>query len=118
MTDPASTTMAAAVAAFSGVTLALFGLDYYSLLWAFIGALLALRQNDKPMGRASALLYVTLTTLAGAALGNAMVAAFDLHAKAMLISACLCGSYGAQFLISKVVLSLGNRIDIFGGVKP
>jgi crotonobetainyl-CoA:carnitine CoA-transferase CaiB-like acyl-CoA transferase len=95
MPDPTSASLAALAAGLSTVTLALFGVDYYSLLYALIGALLALARSEQ-MGRGRAVAYVLLATLTGAVLGNLVAAQLLNPPRILAISACLVGGIVAQ----------------------
>jgi hypothetical protein len=67
--EPTTQTATALAASLSGITLALLGVDYYSLLYAFVGALFALYEAER-MGRGKAVLFAVLSTLAGAVMGS------------------------------------------------
>ncbi|HSW19541.1 MAG TPA: hypothetical protein VLJ86_20140 [Ramlibacter sp.] len=101
MAEPASATMAAGAAALSAVTLALFGVDYYSLLYALVGALMALGRAEQ-MGRARAIVYVLLSTLSGAVIGNVVTDYFQLRSRIVLIALCLVGGLVAQAVASVI----------------
>lgn len=102
MPEPTSTTAAAIAATASAVTLALFGVDYYSLLYALVGAFLALGHAEQ-MGRLRAVVYVCLATLVGAVLGNAVNEYLGLKSRILLIGLCLIGGIMAQALAGAVV---------------
>lgn len=104
------------VVAASQVLLALFGVDYYAMLWAFFGSLLALSQSQR-MGRSRALLYVLLSTLAGAALGTVFVDWTATTRRGYLILGSLLGGFGAQYIISALLQGVLNRIKSLGGTK-
>lgn len=117
MADPATATTAASLAAaVSGVTLAMLGVDYYSLLYGMVGAFLALGSTET-MGRGKAVVYVVLSTIVGAALGNlaVLVLAPATQARAPLIVGCMLGGYGAQALASTLLKAALKRIDAIGG---
>jgi crotonobetainyl-CoA:carnitine CoA-transferase CaiB-like acyl-CoA transferase len=95
MPEPTSASLAAFAAGLSAVTLALFGVDYYSLLYALIGALLALARSEQ-MGRGRAVVYVLLATFAGAVLGNLAAAQLASPSRFVAIGACLVGGIVAQ----------------------
>lgn len=102
-------TAAATVAAISQFLLALFGVDYYAMLWAFVGSLFALSQVKK-MSRGRALAYILLSTIAGAALGTVFVDWMETQRRAYLILGSLIGGAGAQLFISALVQGALNRI--------
>jgi hypothetical protein len=120
MAEPISPS-AAFVAAVSGVTLALLGVDYYALLWALVGAMLALGQASA-MPRNRAILYVLLSTLLGAALGQGAVAFAGYDQRALLILASLLGGAGAQLLVAALLKAALRLIDAYranaGGAAP
>lgn len=113
--EPTTTLTAAAVAAaISGFTSALLGVDYYSLAWGMIGALWALYQTP-PAGRVRSVIFVSLSTLAGAACGTAALEAIGSESKPLLILASLVAGFGAQSLLSALLRSTLRRIDKTGG---
>lgn len=101
MAEPTSVTAGALAAALSTATLALLGVDYYSLLWALIGALMALSRSEQ-MGRGKAILFVLLATLAGAVLGTFAVTQFELRARIALIGLSWVGGLVAQAFASAI----------------
>lgn len=114
MTDPTTSAAAAGIAAsISGVTLALIGVEWYALLWSFVGALLAMGEAAS-MGRLRAIVYVALTTLVGAALGHGLVAVLDLHSRAILILFSLAGGAGAQRIVSAAIKAVETRLGKLG----
>lgn len=118
MAEPLATGAAVAVVtAVSAVTLALFGVDYYSMLYSFVGALLGLLSIRETISRGRAVLYVALNTVLGAALGNALVEVAGSSSRAALIGACIVCGAGAQMLVTRLLTALGARIDTIGG-KP
>lgn len=100
--EPTTVTAGALAAAASAVTLALFGVDYYSLLYGFVGAALALSQAEA-MGRSRAILYVSLSTLVGAVIGNVFVDWIDHKSRFYLIGSCLVGGIVAQALVAVLI---------------
>lgn len=97
------------VAAASQVLLALFGVDYYAMLWAFVGSLLALSQVKK-MTRSRAIVYVLLSTLVGAALGTGCVVFFEVKARAALLVTSLVGGAGSQLFVTALIQGALFRI--------
>ena len=97
MPEPTSTAVGAAsiAATASALSLALFGVDYYSLLYGLVGALLALGHAEQ-MGRARAIVYVLLSMLAGAVIGNVAVEYLQLRTRYFVIGFCLVGGLLAQ----------------------
>ncbi|MDB5966698.1 MAG: hypothetical protein JWQ72_3198 [Polaromonas sp.] len=100
--EPTTTTIAALAAAASAISLALFGVDYYSLLYAFVGAMLAMANADS-MGRVRAVIYVITSMMVGAVIGNAALAWFDSHSRALLFGGCLGGGLVAQVAAAAIV---------------
>src|SRR4051812_14701043 len=94
--------LAAFVAGVSQVLLTLFGVDYYAMLWAFVGSLVALSQTGQ-MTRARALVYVCLSTLVGAALGSAAYVYLAATAKPILLLASVTGGFGWQLIMTAIV---------------
>lgn len=115
MPDPSVPITAATVAgAVSGFTLALLGVDYYSLVWSLVGAMYALGQRDAlPWKRAVA--YVSLSTLIGAALGNGASSASHVESRAFLIVASLVAGAGSQLLVGALIQAALQRINKIGG---
>lgn len=136
MAEPTSTTVAALAASLSGVTLALFGVDYYSLLYGMVGALFAVVHANtiapKPppatdsvvshIARISALIigsgrvviYVAFSTLAGAVIGNAAAALLGGNNRSIIILGCMVGGAGAQAMVSAVLNAALARIKRLG----
>lgn len=101
---------AAFVAAISQVLLALFGVDYYAMLWAFVGSLVALSRSER-MTRGRAVVYVFLSTLMGAALATGAVAFFNTSARPVLIAVSLIGGAGSQLIVTTLVRGVLSRIQ-------
>ena len=117
MAEPTTTAVAAVITAISAVTLALFGVDYYALLYALVGALLGLLSIKDPMSRVRAVFYVLLNTVVGAALGSALADAMGAKTQVLLSGICVVSGAGAQLLVARAIAALGARIDSFGGSK-
>lgn len=111
MAEPLSPS-ATFVAAVSGVTLALLGVDYYALLWALVGAMLALGQAAA-MPRGRAIVYVLMSTLIGAALGQGAVAWIGSEQRALLIIASLIGGAGAQLMVGAAIRAAVRLLDTY-----
>ncbi len=116
MTDPTTTSAAAFAAMLSGVTLAMLGVDYYSLLYGMVGAFLALGSTETA-GRGKAVAYVCMSTLVGAVVGNAALAFMpeSMQVRQVLILGCLVGGYGAHLIAKAVLDAVLRRINKFGG---
>lgn len=124
MIDPTTSTAAAWAAALSGVTLAIFGVDYYSLLYGMVGALMAMHQAPA-MARLRAVVFVAFSTLVGAALGNGALALFGSNNRALLFVGCIVCGAGWQLVVPRLLAALLARIDSLGsgggsggGAKP
>lgn len=113
MTEPTIPT-AVLAAGISTTTLALFGVEYFALLWAFIGALFALMQSQA-MGRWKAVFFVAISTLIGAALGSGFVDLVQTTSRPILILSVLIGGAGAQVLIGALIKAAQTRIEKIGG---
>jgi hypothetical protein len=104
MTEPTTAT-AAGVAAWatsaSAITLAVFGVDYYALLWGFVGALFA-RGHAESMTKIRAALYIALSTAVHTS-------------RPILIVLCVACGAGAQRLLDAVVAALESKIKSVGG---
>lgn len=117
MPEPTTIAAGTAVAAISGVTLALFGVDYYSLLYGMVGALLALGSSPAT-GRVRAVVFVFLSTLIGAAVGNVAVELLASHSRALLILGSVVGGAGAQKLVAAALNAVLGRISGAPGGTP
>lgn len=108
--DITTPTVTALAASASGITLALLGVDYYSLLYGMVGALFALHEAE-PMPRTRAVLFVVLSTLAGAALGNGVLAVAGTNSRALLLVGCIVCGFGTQAILARLLRVLVGRID-------
>lgn len=114
MPEPTSSTATAIAAAASGVTLALFGVDYFSLLYGLVGAMVAV-VNTAQMPWVKAVVFVVLSTLIGAVLGNAAVVVLGTTNRIMLILGCLIGGAGAFGLVAALIKIATGRLDRLSG---
>lgn len=114
MPEPTTSIVSAVVSAASAVTLALLGVDYYSLFWGMVGALLALYQA-KRIGRFRALIGVVLSTLLGAALGTGAVDFWGSTSRPILIVISAVSGFGAQLIMSALLRNFIHQIDRVGG---
>jgi surface polysaccharide O-acyltransferase-like enzyme len=108
--EPTALTAGAIAAAVSAATMAAFGVDYYSLLYGLVGALLALPHTET-MGRARAMLFVVLSTLAGAVIGNAVVSWQQSTSKGFLFLCCLAGGIVAPAAAGLLLKNLQRVVD-------
>ena len=109
--EPTSASLAGAAALMSAFTMALFGVDYYSLLYALIGALCALSRSEQ-MGRGRAVLYVMLSTLIGAVIGNLAAGYLVQQPKWVLFGLCLVGGLTAQAVASAIFRAAPGMTDL------
>lgn len=117
MAEPTSA-VAAIVAAFSAVLLALFGLDYYALVWSFVGTLGAMFFRETSLGSGKSLVYIFLSTLLGAALAQGLVYLIGLkdQRQVIMLLSVIAGG-GSQAVASALLEALINRIKRFGESK-
>lgn len=114
--DPTSASAAAFSAAASAISMALFGVDYYSLVWGFLGALLALTQAAR-MERMQAMVYVTLSTFVGAMCGSFVTDYYSLKSRLWLLALCLFFGLVAQAIVAAVFKAApGLAAGLIGGV--
>lgn len=124
MVPETSAAVGALVAAVSAILMALFGVDYYSILWALIGALFAVWLSER-MSRGRAIIYVLLSTLAGAVLGNVLALQLAHAPKTLLNGLCLVGGVAAQGIAAALMMAAPRVVDAaaraierrFGGGK-
>lgn len=115
MPEPTTTVAGAIAAGASAISLALLGVDYYSLIWGMVGALLALYQAAK-MGRVRSVIFVSLSTLVGAACGTGALSTFQSESRPLLIVCSLVAGFVAQLIVTALLRAGINRIDKLGGV--
>lgn len=113
MPEPTTTSATSMAAAVSGITLALLGVDYYSLLYGMIGALLAVSHSER-MARGKAIAFVGLSTVIGAVLGSAAVEMAGATSRTMLIFGCVIGGAGAQGFVAALIRLGTAKIDQWG----
>lgn len=114
MIEPTSITAASIAAALSGITLAMLGVDYYALLGGLVGAMLAMGQAA-PMTRCRAVMYVVLSAVAGAIIGQGLTTLANSPARTVLVLCSLVAGAGAQALISALISAAIARIKKAGG---
>lgn len=114
MPEPTITAFSAVAAGASAITLALLGVDYYSLIWGLVGALLALYQAE-PMGRMRSMIFISLSTLVGAACGTGATELVASASRPVLIVSSLVSGYGAQLIVTALLGAGVKRIDKLGG---
>lgn len=102
-------------AALSVGTLALLGVDHYSLIWGFVGALAALYQHKDRMGAFRAITFVMLSTLSGAAMATWGISYLDTETRPVLIGLSLVAGFGAQILLTALIRNAIHRINQLGG---
>lgn len=116
MPEPTTTAVASIAAAISGVTMALLGVDYHSLLYGLVGSLIAIGQSEHT-SRWKAVVGVVLSTITGSVLGTAAVELFNLTGKTSLLLGCIVGGAGAQALVLGLVNIASSQIERIGGKK-
>ena len=114
MPEPTTPTAAALAATASGITMALLGVDYYSLIWAMFGAMFALYQTGS-VGRVGSVVFVALSTLVGAAVAGGLMAMLDSKARPLMILFGLLGGFGSQAVVNAMLAALVARINKAGG---
>jgi uncharacterized membrane protein YeaQ/YmgE (transglycosylase-associated protein family) len=103
MIPETSAALAAFAAAVSTALLALFGVDYHSLLYALIGAMFAVFLSER-MSRGRAVLYTLLSTLAGAVLGNVLASHLGRAPQRIeLFGLCIVGGLCAQAVAAGIL---------------
>ncbi|MEI6317406.1 MAG: hypothetical protein WCS09_02750 [Pseudomonadota bacterium] len=112
MTDPAALPAAVTAAWLSSVSLALFGVDYYAIVWGMGGALVMLAWSE-PMGRWRAILTVWASTLTAAALAHTLADMAGGDRKFLIGAAFLLG-LGAQPITQAAVEALAARLRRWG----
>lgn len=117
MNDPTITGAHAFATALSALSLALLGVDYYSLIWGMVGAQVALFQNQERMGRVRSVIYIALSTLVGAAVGTGTMSFFSSESRALLIVCSLVGGFGAQKIVAGLLNAGLARIGKMGGSR-
>lgn len=116
MTEPS---LASAVIGWlSGVFLVLFGVDYYAIVWAFMGTLGALYFREQNLGSLKSLAYIAFSTLAGAAIATGLIAISGVvppYQRPILILLSLVIGGGWQSVMAAILEALISRIKKFGG---
>lgn len=113
--EPAVSAAHALALALSTVSLALLGVDYYSLVWGMIGAYVALFQGQRTMGRVQSVIFVALSTLVGAAVGTGVLSFFSSESRALLNLCSLVAGFGAQKVVTALLNAGLSRIAKIGG---
>lgn len=114
MIDATTQTATALAATFSGITMALLGVDHYALVYAFIGAAFALFESER-MGRLRALVFVLLSTAGGAAMGSGLVVLSGTSSRALLIAGCVVCGFGLPAILSRL---LRRGLHVIDSGKP
>lgn len=109
MIEPTSQA-AAFAASLSAITMALLGVDHLSIIYGLVGALFALYEAER-MERRRALVFVVLSTLAGAAMGNGALTVLGTASKGVLLVSCIVCGYGTQALLARLLRRGLNQID-------
>ena len=101
----------------STASIALLGVDHYSLIWGMVGALTALFVKEDSMGRVRSVIYIALSMLVGAAVGTGVLSFFNSESRGMLIVASLIAGFGAQKIVTALLSAGIARIEKIGGDK-
>lgn len=106
------------VAVLNAATLALLGVNYYAVVWAFLGSLVAMTQMErKPWMRA--VLYSLLSTLMGSLLGTAGADFMGLTNKSALAFLSTVGALSWQTSLALVVkIAEGKLKSFLPGATP
>jgi hypothetical protein len=115
MAEPTTTsaTLITFASGLSAVTLALFGVDYYAILWGLVGAMFARTRADQ-LTLMRAVLYVALATFVGAAIGTGMQALLAQSSRPVLVLCSLAGGWGSQRLMDSLVAMIERKLDAIG----
>lgn len=112
MTEPTTTTaLSMFMAGVSGATMAVLGVNHFSLLWAAVGALTVLMYSE-PVNKGKAALATLLSTLLGAAIGTALADHLGGSTSVLIVSS-IVGASAPQPLINaglNVILAHLNRL--------
>lgn len=117
MIEPTTQTATALAATFTGVTMALFGVDHLSVIYGFVGAMFAAFEVER-VGRAKAVLLVVLSTVGGAAMGNGIVELYGSTNKAVIFLGCIACGFGTQAILSAIVGRMVRSIKGRPAAKP
>lgn len=102
MAEPTSGAAAFAATA-SAITSAIFGVDYFAIVWGFIGSMFALINNE-PTNKLWAIAYVSLSSLIGAAIGSALYEYLAPNQpKIILIALCAIVGFGSKRLLTSAI---------------
>src|SRR3954471_23139110 len=88
------------VTAVSAALVALFGFNYYAMVWAFVGALVALMKSEQLAAPVRAIFYVLFSTFIGALLGTAAGELFHMTTRSAIAIMSLLGGVGWQGIIA------------------
>lgn len=116
MGEPTTATAATFTAAASTVTLAVLGVDYYSLTYGLIGALFAVSHLAR-MHWARVVGFVMLSTVLGAMLGSAAIEFTGTTSRTMLILACAIGGAGSHGFMAALIKLVQTKINRVGEPK-
>lgn len=92
--------------------ISLLGLNYYALIWAFVGALVALTQSER-MERLRAVIYVALSTFIGALLGTAAGEWLAISKVSLIAVLSLVCGVGWQGMIAAMLKIAEGRFKSF-----
>jgi hypothetical protein len=112
MTNATTAAIDGFVGVVSAALVALFGLNYYAMVWAFVGALVALTRSDKTT-RTRAIFYVLFSTFIGALLGTAAAEFFGISMRSVIAIMSLLGGVGWQGMIALLLKLAEARIRTY-----
>lgn len=119
MTEPMTTTAAAAfTGAISGVTMALLGVDYHSLIGGGLGAFYTISRGGEQMGAIKAIISMLLTMVIGAILGSALVSLIGNEKRIILIAICIVCGAGVQKIVAGGIEVVVTQFSKLGGKAP
>lgn len=87
------------VAALNAATLALLGVNYYAVVWAFLGSLVAMTQMERKVW-SRAVLYSLLSTLIGSLMGTATADFLNITNRSALAFLSILGALGWQTFLA------------------
>lgn len=92
--------------------MSLVGLNYYALVWAFVGALIALTQAER-MARWKALGHVMLSMFVGALLGTSAGDFMNISQRSAVAVMSLLGGVGWQGMIAILLKISEGKLKLF-----
>lgn len=100
------------VTAASASLIALFGFNYYAMVWAFVGALVALTKSDKVPHWGRAVFFVLLSTFIGALISTAFAEFMKITTRSVIAILALLGGVGWQGFIALLIKAMEAYIRL------